>query len=325
MQAPRTLVALFAAAALVAGCGGGAMPSSSASASNAGTSRQGCLDAWPAPDKVSTSGPIPSLVNSDLAPGPTRLLIGLLDANGYAIGAPEWKLSTQLFDLTTDGCTPLAAASPLTFEWAINKVSGFFVAPATLPPPVRELGILIGGTDATGTAVSIRFAIPVAATGIAPRPGDDAPRIATPIAAESPHGLAGVSTDSTPLARLYAHSAADLLRKNEPFAIVFASPAFCTSRACGPTLTVVKQVAGDFPSLVIIHVEPYITEWNGSRLAPVMSASGRLQPNPIAVAWQLPIEPWIFTVGPDGKIVDSFEGVVSATELRAALAAIAKR
>ena len=325
MQAARTLVVALVALACVAGCGSGTVPSGTPSADGGTPNRQGCLDAWPAPNKVTTSGPIPSLVNSDLAPGPTRLLVGLLDQAGFPIGSPAWKLNAQLFDLTTDGCTPIAAAEPLVFEWAIDQVRGFFVAPATLPHPMRELGILVGGTDAAGAAVSLRFAVPVAASGIAPRPGDDAPRVATPTAAGDPHGLAGVSTDSAPLARLYARSASDLLKRNEPFAIVFASPAFCTSLACGPTLTVVKQVAADFPALAIIHVEPYITEWNGSRLAPVMSASGSLQPNPIAVAWRLPIEPWIFTVGPAGTIVDSFEGVVGAAELRAALARIAKR
>ena len=56
-----------------------------------------------------------------------------------------------------------------------------------------------------------------------------------------------------------------------------------------------------------------------------MATGGGLQPNPIAVAWQLPIEPWIFTVDAQGRIVRSIEGVVGAAELRAALAEIAKK
>jgi hypothetical protein len=60
-------------------------------------------------------------------------------------------------------------------------------------------------------------------------------------------------------------------------------------------------------------------------MAPVMATGGGLQPNPIAVAWQLPIEPWIFTVDAQGRIVRSIEGVVGAAELRAAMAEIAKK
>jgi hypothetical protein len=65
-------------------------------------------------------------------------------------------------------------------------------------------------------------------------------------------------------------------------------------------------------------------EWNGTRMAPVMEPGVGLQPNPIAIAWQLPIEPWIFTIDAKGRVVESFEGIVSAEELRAALTEIAK-
>lgn len=323
MHRHRRLLSLAAALLVLA-----AACSESASASptpSMTSTRVGCLDQWPASGKVTTTGPIPQLVNSDLAPGDTRLLLGLIDSAGYPLNGSQWSLTAQLYNLATDGCTPLAAAAPLTFEWAIKDVSGFFVAPATLPTGLRDMGIAVSGTNETGAPVSIHFAAAVAAYGIAPHPGDLAPTIATPIATNDPHGLAGVSTDSTPLARLYERSAADLLAAGKPFMIVFASPAFCTSLSCGPTLTTIKEVAPAFKKLAIIHVEPYIMEWNGTRMAPVMATGGGLQPNPIAVAWQLPIEPWIFTVDAQGRIVRSIEGVVGAAELRAALAEIAKK
>lgn len=322
MHRHRRLLSLAAALlVLAAACN----ESASASPTPSMTStRVGCLDQWPASGKVMTTGPIPDLVNYDLAPGKTRLLLGLVDSAGYPLDGSQWDLTTQLYDLTVDGCTPLAAPSKLTFEWASKPTKGFFVGPATLPVGLRDMGIVVSGTNDAGVAVNIHFATPVAERGIAPRPGDKAPTIATPTAAEDPHGLAGVSTDSEPLARLYRDSTSDLLAAGKPFMIVFASPAFCTSQACGPTLATIKAVAPSFKKLAIIHVEPYVMEWNGTRMVPVMAPGVGLQPNPIAIAWQLPIEPWIFTIDAKGRVVESFEGVVSAEELRAALTEIAK-
>ena len=63
--------------------------------------------------------------------------------------------------------------------------------------------------------------------------------------------------------------------------------------------------------------------WNGTRLIPVLATSGSLQPNSVVDAWQIPVEPWIFTVGRDGRILRSLEGVVRPEELDAALAELA--
>jgi len=306
-------------AALVA-CSG-ATPSPSASAG--GSARHGCTDAWPAAGQASSTGPLPLLANSDLAPGPTRIILGLVDAASFPLGSPDWTLKGEVFDITTDGCTPLAAASPLPFGWAITNVRGFFIGTTEIPVGAREIGLVISGTDAAGATVLIRVTALVQLAGVAPRPGNKAPNVATPIAATDPHGVAGVSTDPTPRSDFYTHSAAELLATGTPFVIVFASPAFCVSQACGPTLAIMKAAADRHPGVVIIHVEPYQMSWNGTRLIPILAASGGLQPTSIVDAWQLPVEPWVFTVGRDGRILRSLEGVVLPAEIDAALAELA--
>ena len=182
---------------------------------------------------------------------------------------------------------------------------------------------MISGTDAAGATVLVRFTSAVQITGTAPRPGDAAPNVATPIAATNPQGVAGVSTDPDPRADFYTNSAPELLAAGTPFLIAFASPAFCVSQACGPTLTLLKSAADRNPGVVILHVEPYQMSWNGTRLIPVLAPNGGLQATSIVTAWQVPVEPWIFTVGRDGRILRSLEGVVSSEELDAALAELA--
>ena len=306
-------------AALVA-CGG-ATPSPSASTS--GSARSGCTDAWPAAGQASSTGPLPLLANSDLAPGVNRLILGLVDGASFPLGSPAWTLKSEIFDITADGCTPLAASSPLPFTWAITDVRGFFIGTTVIPVGAREIGLVISGTDAAGATVLVRFTSFVQTTGTAPRPGDAAPNVATPIAATSPQGVAGVSTDPEPRANFYTNSASELLAAGTPFLIAFASPAFCVSQACGPTLTLLKSAADRNPNVVIVHVEPYQMSWNGTRLIPVLAAGGGLQATSIVTAWQVPVEPWIFTVGSDGRILRSLEGVISPAELDAALAELA--
>jgi len=263
------------------------------------------------------------LANSDLAPGATRLILGLVDSASFPLGSPAWTLKGEIFDITTDGCTPIAAATPLPFTWAIDNVRGFFIGTTEIPVGAREIGLVISGTDAAGAAVLIRVTSFVQPAGVAPRPGNKAPTVATPIAATDPHGVAGISTDPDPRDDFYTHSASELLATGTPFMIAFASPAFCVSQACGPTLTILKAAADRHPGVVIIHVEPYQMSWNGTRLIPVLATGGGLQPTSIVDAWQLPVEPWIFTVGRDGRILRSFEGVISPEEMDAALAELA--
>ena len=311
---------LLATLLFVIACGGSTPPSPSSSESGAPQStRNGCISEWPAAGKATSTGPIPLLVNSDLAPGENRLLLSLVDAGGFPLGGPGWNLSAESFNLTADGCTPLATKIEIPFTWSINDLRGFFIGPAEIPAGTEELGLSISGTDATGAAVSIRFAAQVWPEGIALRPGDAAPTVATPTVATSEHGLAGISTDASPLARLYQYSAADLLAAGTPFVMVFASPAFCVSQACGPTMDVVKAAAERHPGALIIHVEPYIMEWNGERMIPTLDANMHLQPNGAASAWQLPVEPWIYTVDSNGVVIHSFEGVIGAAELDAAI------
>ena len=315
----RSTVLAALCAALVA-CGGAA-PTPSASAG--GSARNGCTDVWPAAGQASSTGPLPMLANSDLAPGATRLILGLVDSASFPLGSPAWTLKSEVFDITTDGCTPLAAASPIPFTWAITNVRGFFIGTTEIPVGAREIGLVISGTDAAGATVLIRVTSFVQSAGIAPRPGNKAPIVATPIAATDPHGVAGISTDPDPRGNFYTHSASELLATGTPFLIAFASPAFCVSQACGPTLTILKAAADRHPGVVIIHVEPYQMSWNGTRLIPVLATGGGLQPTSIVDAWQLPVEPWIFTVGRDGRILRSFEGVISPEEMDAALAELA--
>ena len=77
----------------------------------------------------------------------------------------------------------------------------------------------------------------------------------------------------------YQLSVKDALAAKTPFVLVFATPAFCQSAQCGPTLDRIKAVAEKAPDdVAFINVEPYQLAFTEGRLQPVLDANGQLQP-----------------------------------------------
>jgi hypothetical protein len=143
----------------------------------------------------------------------------------------------------------------------------------------------------------------VAERSAAPAIGDTAPRSENPTLADAP--AEEITTAQPPDTDLLRHSIADSLDARVPFVVVFATPEFCASRVCGPTVEVVQRVAGKFAGgeLRFIHVEIY--EGNDPD-------NGF---NRWVREWNLPTEPWVFVVDDRGVIRDRFEGAVSVNEL----------
>jgi hypothetical protein len=125
---------------------------------------------------------------------------------------------------------------------------------------------------------------------------------------QSAHGDASLITTLMPPDRaLLKYSIAGSLAAHKPFVVVFATPKFCTSRMCGPVVDVVDAVRQRFSRTDIrfIHVEVYKDN------DPTQGFNRWVR------QWHLPTEPWVFLVGPGGRIKAKFEGSVSTKELTA--------
>jgi hypothetical protein len=148
-----------------------------------------------------------------------------------------------------------------------------------------------------------------------PDVGEPAPASDNPTIASTGGDVSKLTTRTPPDETLLEHSVADSLRAKVPFVVTFATPEFCSSRTCGPTVDVVQEVAERYEdeNVRFIHVEVY--EDNDP-------AKGY---NEWMREWKLSTEPWTFLVGADGRIVDRFEGAVSTLELEAAIDAVLER
>ena len=83
--------------------------------------------------------------------------------------------------------------------------------------------------------------------------------------------------------------------------LVFATPKFCQTQTCGPTLEKVKAVAEAHPDMTFINVEPYLLEEVDGQLQPDLDANGMLQAAPATDAYGLLVEPFVFVVDGDGR------------------------
>jgi hypothetical protein len=100
---------------------------------------------------------------------------------------------------------------------------------------------------------------------------------------------------------------ADVLGR-DPVVLVFATPALCKSRVCGPTADVAEQVKSEYgDEASFIHQEIY----TGNQI--------EMGLRPQVRAYNLPTEPWVFVIDENGRITESIEGAASPEALEKAV------
>lgn len=128
-----------------------------------------------------------------------------------------------------------------------------------------------------------------------PRPGDQAPKIHTPTADEVGGDLSKITTRIPPDTQNQVDYA-DALGK-EPIVLLFATPQFCQSRVCGPVVDVAEQAKQEYgDEAAFIHMEVYNDNDPSKGVRPQLRA------------FNLPSEPWLFTIDRQGKVSSVVEG-----------------
>ena len=113
-----------------------------------------------------------------------------------------------------------------------------------------------------------------------------------------------------------------MLFRSVPFLVAFATPKFCTSGQCGPTLERVKPLIDKYPTVTFINVEPYELKADaGGQLQPVLTGAD-LTPTKATTEWGLLSEPWIFVVDRAGMVTASYGLIFSEAEITSALDAV---
>lgn len=278
----------------------------------------------PSPQVVGGDNPtvLPVMVTQQLVAGPNRIVFGLLDAKtNRSAAAPDRTVSFAFYEGEAAEGTPVAKSDG-TFVWGIEDVNGLYITNVTLPT-VGDYVVAVTTSAPGAPTETIRFAFEVHEDSTTVRVGEKAPASDTLTAADVGGDLSRLSTDTDPDPAFYELSVADAVAQGRPFVLVFATPGFCTSQQCGPTLDHVKPFAKEFPDVAFINVEPFELQVADGRLQPVLDSNGQLKPVQAVRDWGLLSEPWTFIVDRGGVVRYSIEAAASPEELRAAIGSVA--
>lgn len=254
-----------------------------------------------------SSGPEPLAVvassGASIGTGEQRILIALVDpeTNGYL--ATENDAATAL--LRNEDGSPLGNYE-LDFVWTVPGVRGIYAGYFDIP----EAGVYQLTVEREGLAVSGPTGFMAVDDPPMIGPGDRAPLSETRVGADYPD-LSLITTDPEPDPELYSMTVAEAVSNGTPSVVVFATPGFCTTQACGPMLSQVKDLRFDYPGVDFVHVEIYDD-------LQVETFEELVLVEPV-LEWQLPSEPWIYIIDADGVVVAAFEGAVNDDELTSVL------
>jgi hypothetical protein len=292
----KRLVALSMTLFLIlAACGGGGDDSSETGGPGAEEFAESC--------GVRPACPIVASSTAEIVPDMNRLLVGLINDDDAPIASPKIDMHIDFFKLDESTTEPKFERD-MDFVWTVQNVVGLYVTePEFDSPGVWGAEITVEGD---GVNETIKQRIVVSPESPTPAIGEEVPSAKTPTK-DDVKDLAEISTDPKPDPAFYELSIDEALEKHEPFVVAFATPKFCQTQFCGPTLDKVKKVAKDFPNVNFIHSEIY---QNLEPENPVVSA---------VTDWGLPSEPWVFVVDADGKLVQKYEVAFSPDELAAEL------
>jgi hypothetical protein len=320
----RAAILSCALAFAVGACGpqgsASSAPSSASGACPAAPTIAGDPAGWEPP--AAAPKVIPVIINSagELVCGPNRVLFTMLDSAGKPIGAPDRTASIAIYDLGRDTSNPIATLDG-TFIWAIENERGIYVINTSFPESGRY-GAEFKTAAGAAAPVTVRLTFDVQPTSPVIKVGDKAPASKTPTLADVGGDVAKISTDATPDPAFYETSVDKAIADHKPFVLIFATPKFCTSAQCGPTLDRIKPYAAKYPTVTFINVEPYKLKLVGGVLAADLDASNQLQTTAVTDEWHLFNEPTVYVVDRTGTVTANFELIFSDAELTAALDAV---
>jgi hypothetical protein len=305
------IAVLAAVVVLLAACGGNGGPEESQG--SPATQKGAQLPDWVKQELGSKAGPdvAATMGSADFAVGDNRVVFLVVRGNGALVQSP-----TATVSYATDGGEPRTAKAVLqplgahehsgseeTESHDHLDVTDVYVAHVQAPTAGRYWFVV----DPEGEKIQAVGTLDVKDHSATPAVGDKAPDSDNPTLADAP--AKDITTAHPPDKELLGYSIADSVQAHAPFVAVFATPEFCVSRVCGPTVEVVQRVAQKFSAdgIRFIHVEIYTDN------------DPKKGFNRWVREWNLPTEPWVFVVDSTGTIRAKFEGAVSVDELEQAV------
>ena len=316
------LAGALALAAVAAGCGGGDGDAASdppppvAAPKDFPKSQGRTLAALKQSLPGAQGGPVLATAVSELEPGTNRFGFGLFDRARSQLA--DAKVAVYVAPV---GGGPASGPFPARYESletdaefrsaGVEKdkdaAKSVYVSDLRFKKPGRyEVLGVVRLDDRFVMATPAGGPLTVKPNGKVPEVGDKAPKISTPTKASVSGNLSSIDT-RVPPSTMHDEDFADVVGK-KPTVLLFATPALCQSRVCGPVVDIAEQVkARGARGATFIHQEIYRDNEVEKGLRPQV------------VKWNLQSEPWLFVIDKNGRISARIEGPFSVNELERAL------
>ena len=186
----------------------------------------------------------------------------------------------------------------------------FYVADAVYGSSGPHIAIGLVRLDGRLVVADAVGPMPIGAKDGPPDVGERAIKVHTQTSADVGGDLTKLSTRMPPPRDMLDTDFAEVVGK-KPVVLLFATPALCASRTCGPVVDIAEQVrAQNGKGVTFIQQEIYQNNDPGPR-------GDNFRPQ--VLTWHLPTEPWAFVIDRHGRIAARFEGVFSVGELARAV------
>jgi hypothetical protein len=255
------------------------------------------------------------LVPSELVVGPNRFAVGLFDAEGRMIH--DALVHFHYFDLSNPQAPLLESEANAVRLQTPEGLTTIFAHERAFAR-AGNWGVEVQARFPDGKAAIKRIGFEVTAESQALIAGEQAPALDTPTAKDVNHDLRQLTSATKPNPAFYQLSLAESMASGKPTVLLFATPAFCQTRFCGPAYEIANDLYEGYGDAAnFIHVEVFTgmpnPAENNWELAPAMRAFG------------LHSEPWLYLIGSDGKVAYRVEGLFTQAEVERHLLALLRR
>ena len=325
MTTARRMTVLAAAAALLAGCGGderaGSAPDDLSPAEEGlRQARDVTKDDFPAPKgrtlqemaDIADPGAEAALAVSEFVPGTNRLSFGMISEDRrFVYGKTAVYLGRNANSPAT-GPYPAPADSLLVdpaFRSATEPgedIEAIYSATVPFKRPGKYEALVV--TKSGGKLIGAPTVFKVKRKSKIPAVGERPPAVATDTLTSAAGNIEAIDT-RVPNDDMHATSFKDVVGK-KPVALLFATPALCQSRVCGPVVDIAEQLQSQYGDrMEFIHQEVYVENEPGKGLRPPVKA------------FNLESEPWLFVIDQDGRVAARLEGSFGVEEFGRAVEA----
>lgn len=253
------------------------------------------------------------LATSEFSPGENRLAFGVIGNDNKFIYGKSAVYVAPTPDDVPEGPFP-APADPLVIDPPFrsrnaasegDSVAAIYAANVDLSPGKYAV---LSVTETPQGLVGGPAYIQVKKSSKIPNVGDAPPRVDTETVESAGGDIESIET-RIPADDMHEENFADVLGK-KPVILLFATPALCQTRVCGPVTDIAAQLQKEYgDQATFIHQEVYEDNKVQNGLREPLRRFG------------LRTEPWLFAVGADGKVAARLEGSFGTGAFRKAVEA----